>query len=134
MVFYIKVIVFRERSRRYNRDINMAGKLANVRHEAFCRYIAKDKKTFAQAYVDAGFAPGGKTNASALSRQPQIVERIDELLAIYESDEEADSHALDVEIKDGITEITIDGLPSKKSIIVGLWRCYHAGVRGAPVS
>jgi hypothetical protein len=112
----------------------MAGKLANVRHEAFCRYVAKDKMTYAAAYVAAGFSEGGKTNASTLAKQQNIVERIDELLAIYEADDEADEEALKVEIKDMMTQITIDGAPAEKAILNGLVRCYHAGVKGAPVS
>ena len=112
----------------------MAGKLANVRHEAFCRYVAKDKLTYAAAYVRAGFSEGGKANASTLAKMPQIVDRIDELLAIYEADEEADEQALSVEVRDMLTEVTVDGAVSEKAILGGLVRCYHAGVKGAPVS
>lgn len=112
----------------------MAGKLANVRHEAFCRYVSKDHLTYAAAYVRAGFSEGGKMNASSLAKRQDVAERIEELLAIYEFDEEADDHTLKTEIQDMLTQIVVDGNPSEASIKSMLVRCVHAGVKGAPTS
>ena len=111
----------------------MAGQLSNIRYENFAKKVAKGM-TLAQAYVEAGFSETGKQNASTLAKRPEIVERIEEIRALLSMDEDADEQTLLIEVKDMITQITLDGNPTEQSIKIMLMRCVHAGIKGTPVS